>query len=267
MSAPARREGYAPPAENACAQTTRSFGSWLSIDDFVASVSSLDPIVSSVDPIDEPIQPQKKGKRRVLSVVAAAIAHLVTPPDLGSTLGGLHGYDMPLSLLPFVPGVPMDAGSGPCKCKTTRMCFAQNMTPQELECLVELVRTVGSILDAEHIAWSPVAGSLLGVYRHGSLVIPWDDDYDIAVLRSDEERALQALRKQLPDCQCRLTHLGKMGPKSWGTMYKASFDVGHPRFSGVLREHARAPEAACAPPPRSIPSTQSKPCHSAAAGP
>jgi len=191
--------------------------------------------VGSAEEVDKPIQQQRKGKRRVLSAVAAVLKGLAPSPDFRS-LAAHQALGM--SDFPFLSLSPGDAR--PCTCKTTRMCFAQNMTPQETDCLVELVRIVGEILDAEHVAWSPVAGSLLAVYRHDSLVIPWDDDYDIAVLRSDEERALQALRRQLPGRQCKLTRLGSMGPKSWGTMYKASFHVDHPRFSGVLHERVRA---------------------------
>ena len=111
------------------------------------------------------------------------------------------------------------------------------MTLDEAECLKELVRIVGGTLDTEDVSWTPVAGNLLAVYRHGRLVIPWDDDYDIALLRADEWRGVSALHEKMPHMHGMLIKIGDCGRKDWGTVYKACFDVDHPKFSHVIRTH------------------------------
>ena len=62
----------------------------------------------------------------------------------------------------------------------------------ELELLVEVDR----ICRAHDIPYCIIAGTLLGAVRHGGF-IPWDDDADVAMLRSDYERFRDACRTEL----------------------------------------------------------------------
>ena len=64
----------------------------------------------------------------------------------------------------------------------------------QLELLVEVDR----ICKKCRIKYNIIAGTLLGAVRHGGY-IPWDDDADVAFLRSEYERFRQAVKTELDD--------------------------------------------------------------------
>ena len=63
--------------------------------------------------------------------------------------------------------------------------------------LLDILEIVIRICDRHGIRYSMDGGSLLGAMRHKGF-IPWDDDIDIAMPRSDYEKLQQILPKELP---------------------------------------------------------------------
>lgn len=61
---------------------------------------------------------------------------------------------------------------------------------------LELLEEVDRICKKCKIQYSIIAGTLLGAVRHGGY-IPWDDDADVALLRSEYERFRQVVKTEL----------------------------------------------------------------------
>ncbi len=65
-------------------------------------------------------------------------------------------------------------------------------------CHLILAGEIKRICEKHGIRYFIVAGTLLGAIRHGGF-IPWDDDMDIAMLRSDYERFIEVAKTELSD--------------------------------------------------------------------
>lgn len=62
---------------------------------------------------------------------------------------------------------------------------------------LEILAWINDICRKHDIKWIMCYGSLLGAVRHKGF-IPWDDDIDIAMLRTDYERFMQVVARELP---------------------------------------------------------------------
>ena len=62
---------------------------------------------------------------------------------------------------------------------------------------LEVVSEIDKVCKRHGIKYFADYGTFLGAVRHGG-VIPWDDDFDICMLRSDYERFLEVALNELP---------------------------------------------------------------------
>jgi len=72
----------------------------------------------------------------------------------------------------------------------------RTLRPLQLK-MLDMLTVIGEILDRHGVRWWLMGGTLLGAARHGGF-IPWDDDMDIDIYKPDLEKALRALRSELP---------------------------------------------------------------------
>ena len=63
---------------------------------------------------------------------------------------------------------------------------------------LEVMSDVAKVCEKHNIRWLADYGTLLGAVRHGGC-IPWDDDFDICMLRDDYNRFLEVAEKELPE--------------------------------------------------------------------
>ena len=67
--------------------------------------------------------------------------------------------------------------------------------------LMEMIKVIDPICQKHEIPYFLNGGSALGAVRHQGF-IPWDDDMDIAMMRSDYLRFIEALKQDLPEGYC-----------------------------------------------------------------
>ena len=63
---------------------------------------------------------------------------------------------------------------------------------------LSILLAISDVCEAGGISWWMDAGTALGAMRHGGF-IPWDDDIDIGMLRSDYDRFLEVAPRLLPE--------------------------------------------------------------------
>ena len=78
---------------------------------------------------------------------------------------------------------------------------------------IEVLNTVKSVAEKHGFTLYADFGTLLGVIRHGGF-IPWDDDIDVSMLRSEYQQFMSILPHELPQGYMVYNHLGKKVPNA-----------------------------------------------------
>ena len=76
--------------------------------------------------------------------------------------------------------------------------FVMSMVKRYWAAQLKVLADIDSICRKHDIKWFSDYGTLIGAVRHKGFV-PWDDDMDISMLRSDYERFFAAARNELPE--------------------------------------------------------------------
>jgi len=76
--------------------------------------------------------------------------------------------------------------------------FVPTMMKRYWAAQLKVLSVVARICDRHGISWFADYGTLMGAVRHGGY-IPWDDDLDICMLRSDYTKFFEVAKKELPE--------------------------------------------------------------------
>ena len=77
------------------------------------------------------------------------------------------------------------------------MVISDDMLARLKACELEILKVYIDICDRLNLKYYLVEGSLLGAVRHKGF-IPWDDDIDVGMPRTDYERFLKEAQQYLP---------------------------------------------------------------------
>ena len=77
--------------------------------------------------------------------------------------------------------------------KTIKPCQEKRLRQYQLDC-VEFAKKMTDFFDAHNLEYFITSGTLIGVVRHGGFV-PWDDDFDVGMMRKDYERLKLVLKE------------------------------------------------------------------------
>jgi len=83
---------------------------------------------------------------------------------------------------------------------------------------IELLSKIATILDKYDIKYVVCYGTLLGLVRHEGNFIPWDDDCDLFIFEDQYARAIEILRRELPNDM--IVHNKRTDPIYWVTWTK-----------------------------------------------
>lgn len=93
-----------------------------------------------------------------------------------------------------------------CDVKNCRPAKGKLKQIQDKE--IDLLKQITTIFNAENIAYWLDFGSLLGLYRHNGF-IPWDDDIDLCMVRSDLYKILPTIKNLLSNTNWTVREIGK----------------------------------------------------------
>lgn len=77
--------------------------------------------------------------------------------------------------------------------KTIKPCQEKRLRQYQLDC-VDFAKKMTDFFDAHNLEYFITSGTLIGVVRHGGFV-PWDDDFDVGMMRKDYERLKLILKE------------------------------------------------------------------------
>lgn len=77
--------------------------------------------------------------------------------------------------------------------KTIKPCQEKRLRQYQLDC-VEFAKKMTDFFDAHNLEYFITSGTLIGVVRHGGFV-PWDDDFDVGMMRKDYEQLKLILKE------------------------------------------------------------------------
>ena len=77
--------------------------------------------------------------------------------------------------------------------KTIKPCQEKRLRQYQLDC-VEFAKKMTDFFDAHNLEYFITSGTLIGVVRHGGFV-PWDDDFDVGMMRKDYEKLKLILKE------------------------------------------------------------------------
>ncbi len=106
---------------------------------------------------------------------------------------------------------------------------------------LEMLEEVDRICKKCNIHYNIIAGTLLGAVRHGGF-IPWDDDADVALLRTEYERFRMACKTELDTTRYEFQDHRNTKGYRWGygklrrkdTMFLREYQEHMPYFQGVF---------------------------------
>ena len=77
--------------------------------------------------------------------------------------------------------------------KTIKPCQEKRLRQYQLDC-IEFAKKMTDFFDAHNLEYFITSGTLIGVVRHGGFV-PWDDDFDVGMMRKDYEKLKLILKE------------------------------------------------------------------------
>ena len=84
--------------------------------------------------------------------------------------------------------------------KTIKPCQDKFLRKSQLDC-VDFCKTMCDFFDSHNLEYFITSGTLIGAVRHKGFV-PWDDDFDVGMMRKDYEKLKTILRKNYKEIDC-----------------------------------------------------------------
>ncbi len=104
----------------------------------------------------------------------------------------------------------LDIDEGWFEAETINGYYVPEMIKRSFAAQMEVYEEIRKVCEHHNIRFFASYGTLLGIVRHRGF-IPWDDDLDIIMMRSDMNRFLECAKKELPEEYMILHHSTQTG--------------------------------------------------------